>query len=86
MVGLTAAVTFVRSDFKKYSLKMDISRFAYTTYEKTLFEINTAILGGEFYLNSFLVKMQTLNDIVTEFAPPILERFTPLYCNKRLIP
>ena len=33
MVGLTAAATFVKgwSDFKKYSLKMDMSRFAYTT-------------------------------------------------------
>ena len=88
MMGWTAAATFVKgwSDFKKYSLKMDMSRFAYTTYEKTLFEINTAILSGEFDLNSFLVKMQTLDDIVTDFAPPILERFTRLYCNKRLIP
>ena len=88
MVGLTAAATFAKgwSDFKKYSPKMDMSRFAYTTYEKTLFEINTVILSGEFDLNNFLVKMQTLDDIVTDFAPPILERFTRLYCNKRLIP
>lgn len=88
MVGLTAAATFVKgwSDFKKYSLKMDMSRFAYTTYEKTLIEIHTFILGGEFDLNSFLVKMQTLDDIVTDFAPPILERVTRLYSNKRLNP
>ena len=87
MLGLTAAATFVKgwSDFKKYSLKMDMSRFAYTTYEKALIEIHTFILGGEFDLNSFLVKMQTLDDIVTDFAPPILERVTRLYSNKRLI-
>ena len=73
MVGLTAAATFVKgwSDFKKYSLNMDMSQFTYTTYEKTLIEIHTFILGGEFDLNSFLVKMQTLDDIVTDFAPPI---------------
>ena len=87
MVGLTAAATFVKgwSDFKKYSLKMDMSEFAYTTYEKTLIEIHTFILGGEFDLNSFLVKMQTLDDIVTDFAPPISERVTRLYSNKRLV-
>ena len=87
MVGLTAAATFVKgwSDFKKYSLKMDMSEFAYTTYEKTLIEIHTFILGGEFDLNSFLVKMQTLDDIVTDFAPPISERVTRLYYNKRLV-
>ena len=35
MLGLTAPATFVRgwSDFKKYSLKMDMSRFAYKTYK-----------------------------------------------------
>ena len=84
MVGLTAAAALVKgwSDFKKYSLKMDMSRFAYTTYEKTLFEINTAILSGEFDLNSFLVKMQTLDDIVTDFAPPVFERVTRLYYDK----
>jgi len=83
MVGLTAAATFVKgwSDFKKYSLKMDMSRFAYTTYEKTLIEIHTFTLGGEFHLNT-LVKMQTLDDIVTDFALPILERFTRLYSTK----
>ena len=41
MVALTAAATFVKgwSDFKKYPHKMDMCRFAYTTYEKTLIEL-----------------------------------------------
>ena len=41
VVGLTAVATFIKgwSDFKKYSLKMDMCRFAYTTYEKTLSEL-----------------------------------------------
>ena len=35
VVGLTAFATFIKGwcDFKKYYLKMDMSRFAYTTYE-----------------------------------------------------
>ena len=84
MLGLTAAATFVKgwSDFKKYSLKMDMSRFAYTTYEKTLIELKNYARGNEFDINTFLVKMQTLDDIVTDFTPPVLERYTRLYYDK----
>ena len=48
VVGLTAVATFIKgwSDFKKYSLKMDMCRFAYTTYEKTLIELKNFARGG----------------------------------------
>jgi len=54
---------------------MDITRFAYTTYEKTLIELKTFARGTDFYITSFLIKMQTLDDIVTGLAPPVSERF-----------
>ena len=51
MVGLTAAAALVKgwSDFKKYSHKMAMSRFAYTTYEKTS---NSRIMQGPMNLIS----------------------------------
>ena len=79
MVGLTAKGW---SDFKKYSHKMAMSRFAYTTYEKTLIELKNYARTHEFDINTFLVKMQTLDDIITDFAPPVFERFTRLYYDK----
>ena len=84
MVGLTAAATFVKgwSDFKKDSHKMDMCRFAYTTYEKTLIELKNYARAHEFYINTFLVKMRTLDDIITDFARPVFERFTRLYYDK----
>ena len=43
MVELTTFGTVVEDwkDFKKFSLKVDMCRFAYTTYEKTLIELRT---------------------------------------------
>ena len=72
-VGLTALGTVVKgwNDFKKFSFKVDMCRFSYTTYEKTLIELKTYVRGlplEEF--DGFLVKMQTLDDTITDFTPP----------------
>ena len=76
MVGLTALGTVVKgwNDYKNFSLKVDMCRFAYTTYEKTLIELKTYVRGlplDEF--DGFLVKMQTLDDIITDFTPPVYD-------------
>lgn len=47
-------------------------RFAYTSYEKTWIELKTYGRGlplDEF--DGFLVKMQTLDDTITDFTPPM---------------
>ena len=72
VVGLTAAATFIKgwSEFKKYSVKTDMCRFAYTTYEKTLIELKNFARGGLEDMTHLLVKMQTLDEIVRDFSPP----------------
>ena len=84
VVGLTAADTFIKgwSEFKKYSVKMDMCRFAYTTYEKTLIELKNFARGGLEDMSHFLVKMQTLDEIVTDFTPPTYDTFITLYSTK----
>ena len=86
MVALTAAAAFVKgwSDFKKYLHKMDMCRFAYTTYEKTLIELRKVEEPMNLISTLFLIKMQTLDELVTDFAPPVFERYKQLYCNKFL--
>ena len=71
VVGLTAFATLLKgwNDFKKYSFKMDMSKFAYTTYEKTLTELRNYALVEVEELDGFLTKMQTLDDVVTDFTP-----------------
>ena len=84
VVGLTATATFIKgwSEFKKYSVKMEMSRFAYTTYEKTLIEQNNFARGGLEDMSHFLVKMQTLDEVVTDFTPSIYDSFITLYSTK----
>ena len=86
MVALTAAATFVKgwSDFKKYPHKMDMCRFAYTTYEKTLIELRKDARVQDFDINTFLIKMQALDELVTDFAPPVFDRYKQLYVMKFL--
>ena len=68
------------NDFKNFSLKMDMCRFAHTTYLKTLSELRMHVRGLPMEeLTHFLVKMQTLDDIIADFTPPLQERFLKHY-------
>ena len=77
MIGLTAFGTVVKgwNEFKNFSTKMDMCRFAYTTYEKTLIELRSYVRGlplEEF--DTFLIKMQTMDDTITDLTPPTSDR------------
>ena len=64
------------NDLKKFSLKMDMCRFAYISYAKTLSELRTHVRGSpleEFV--AFLVKIQTIDDTVTDFTPTLPDRY-----------
>ena len=67
------------NDFKKLSLKVDMCRFAYTTYAKTLTELRNYVRGIPFDENGFLIKMETFDDTITDFAPLVSEDCTPEY-------
>ena len=83
-VGLTAFATFVKgwNDFKKYAFKMDMCKFAYTTYEKSLSELRNYALGGIDDLSEFLTKMQTLDEVVVDFTPPTYDQYEQDYYSK----
>ena len=79
---LTAAGTVIKgwNDFKKFSFKIDMCRFAYTTYDKTLIELRTYVGGlpmEEF--EGCLIKMQTLDDTITDFTPPVSDKCVQEY-------
>ena len=63
------------TDFKKYSFKVAMSRFAFTTYAKALTELKTYVWGLPLEgLEGFLIKMQTLDDTIVDFTPPLPKR------------
>ena len=79
---LTSAGTVVKgwNDFKKFSFKVDMCRFAYTTYDKTLIELRTYVRGLPMdELEGFLIKMQTFDDIITDFTPPVSDKYVQEY-------
>jgi len=78
LVACLAAVgTVVKgwNDFKQYRFKVTMSRFAFTTYAKALTELKTYVRGVSLEdLEGFLIKMQTLDDTIVDFTPPLPKR------------
>ena len=63
------------TDFKQYHFKVTMSRFAFTTYAKALTELKTRVPGVPLEgLDGFLIKMQTLDDTIVDFTPPLPKR------------
>ena len=54
-------------------------QFAYTTYTKTLIELRNHVRGIPFEENSFLIKMQTFDDTITDFSLPISDECKQKY-------
>ena len=74
------------NDFKKFSIKVDMCQFAYTTYAKTLTELRNHVRGIPFEEDSFLIKMQTFDDTITDFSPPISDECMQKYhCRFRYV-
>ena len=57
------------SETKDYKRKIEMSKFAYTTYQKALLDLTTALRGASFDQNDFLKELNILDDTVTDFCP-----------------
>lgn len=57
-------------DVRNTARKEEMSRFAYTNHEKTLIELHTFARGVvPTELTGFLIKQQTVEDLITDFGP-----------------
>ena len=82
VAGLSAVSTLVKGwiEFRNWGTLVQLSRFAYTTYAKTLIELRTwARSGDDGDPAAFLVKLQTLDDMVTDFVPPLTDTCRRVY-------
>ena len=82
VAGLAAVSTLVKGwiEFRNWGTLVQLSRFAYTTYAKTLIELRTWVRSGDDGdPAAFLVKMQTLDDMVTDFVPPLTDNYRRVY-------
>ena len=69
------------SDTKNYERKMETSKFAFSTYQKILLYLRTALRGGPFDKNDFLKELNILDDTIVDFAQ-LVTRFEKQYAKK----
>ena len=75
---LAAIGMFIKGwkDFKRYSIKMDMSKFAYSTHAKALTELHTLQSPPT---DDFISKQKILEDVIIDFAPPIPDHILRKY-------
>ena len=74
MLGLTAMSATVKGwvDFKGYAKKMEMCRFAYTTFEKILLELSLYARGLPLEdMETFLRESKVSEEIIKDLAPPV---------------
>ena len=63
---------------QNYKKKMEMSRIAYTTYDKVLVEVRSALRGDEFNKQDFIESMKIMDEIIID-QTPLADRFVKKY-------
>ena len=66
---------------KNYKRKIEMSRIAFTTYEKILVELRAALRGDEWDKEEFVNRMKLIDEMIIE-QTPIAGRFASRYNKK----
>ena len=66
---------------KNYKRKIEMSRIAFTTYEKVLVELRAALRGDEFNKQYFIERMKLIDEMIID-QTPIADRFAKRYNKK----
>ena len=66
---------------KNYKKKIELSRIAYTTYEKVLVELRSALRGDEWNKQEFIDRMKLIDEMIID-QTPISDRFAKKYKKK----
>lgn len=59
---------------KNYKKKIETTKIAFTTYEKVLVELRSALRGDEFDKNEFIDKMEIMDEMIID-QTPLANRF-----------
>ena len=66
---------------KNYKKKIEMSRIAFTTYEKVLVELRSALRGDDFKKQEFIDRMKLIDEMIID-QTPIADRFASRYNKK----
>ena len=66
---------------KNYKNKMEMLKIAFTTYEKVLVELRSALRGDEFDKDRFIDKMKIIDEIIID-QTPLADKYVKKYKEK----
>ena len=66
---------------KNYKRKIEMSRIAFTTYEKVLVELRSSLRGDEFNKQEFIDRMKLIDEMIID-QTPMADRFASRYSKK----
>ena len=68
---------------KNYKKKIEMSQIAFTTYDKVLVELPSALRGDEFNKQEFIDRMKLIDEMIID-QTPLADRFVKKY-NKKIM-
>ena len=77
--GVIVAGITKKKDFKK---KIETSKMAYTTYEKVLVELRSALRGDEWNKEEFIDRIKSLDEMIIDQCPSSVDNFVEKYKKK----
>ena len=66
---------------KNYKKKIEMLKIAFTSYEKVLVELRSALRGDEFNKEQFIDKMKVIDEMIIE-QTPLADKYVKLYDKK----
>ena len=66
---------------KNYKKKMEMTQIAFTTYEKVLVKLRSALRGDEFNKQDFIDRMKLIDEMIID-QTPLADRFVKKYDKK----
>ena len=67
---------------KNYKRKIEMTRIAFTTYEKVLVELRSALRGDEFNKQEFVDRMKLIDEMIIDQCPSSADKFASRYSKK----
>ncbi len=72
-IGVCGVCLGVVAKKKNYPRKIELTRYAYTSYEKVLHRLRAYLKGESFNDETLIHEMNVLDDNITDLCPPISE-------------
>ena len=66
---------------KNHRKKIEMTKIAFTTYEKVLVELRSALRGDDFDKDLFIDEMKVIDEMIVD-QTPLADKFTKIYDRK----